>query len=99
MMQAKNLCQIPHVKKGDATSLRRVINHVSSHINVLQPLSLNVTVQDLMLNHLILTSVDDQSQLDWELVTAPRADIPTSADFNTFWKPDVGLWNSFSPNN
>jgi hypothetical protein len=61
MMHAKNLCQIPHVKKGDAPSLRRLINHVSSHINTLHALSLNASVQDLMVNHLILASLDDQS--------------------------------------
>jgi hypothetical protein len=83
MMHAKNLCQLPHVKKGDAPSLRRLINHVSSHLNALQALSLNVTVQDLMVNHLILTSLDEQSQRDWEIVTAPRLDIP-SADLMTF---------------
>jgi hypothetical protein len=83
-MHAKNLCQIPHVKKGDAPSLWRLFNHVSSHINALQALSLNVTVQDLMVNHLILASLDDQSQRDWELVTATRADIPISADLITF---------------
>jgi hypothetical protein len=84
MMHAKNLCQIPHVKKGDAPSLRRMITHVSSHLNALQALSLNVTVQDLMVNHLILASLDDQSQRDWELVTAPRIDMPTSVDLITF---------------
>jgi hypothetical protein len=36
MMHAKNLCQIPRVKKDDASSLRTLINHVSSHINALQ---------------------------------------------------------------
>jgi diphosphomevalonate decarboxylase len=84
MMHVKNLCQIPHVKKGDAPSLRSLINHASSHFNALQALSLNVNVQDLMLNHLILASLDDQSQRDWEIVIAPRADIPTSADLITF---------------
>jgi hypothetical protein len=48
MMHAKHLCQMPSVKKGDASSLRQLINHVSSHMNVLQALSLNVPVQDLM---------------------------------------------------
>jgi hypothetical protein len=44
-----------------------------------------------MVNHLILASLDDQSQRDWEFVTASRADIPTTVDFITFWKPDFGL--------
>jgi hypothetical protein len=84
MMHAKNLCQIPHVKKGDALSLRRLINNVSSNTNALQALSLNVTVQDLMVDYLILASLDDQSQRDWELATASCADIPTSADLIAF---------------
>jgi len=49
MMQAKHLCQLPPVKKGDAPSPRQLISHVSSHTNALQALSLNVPVQDLML--------------------------------------------------
>jgi len=35
MMHAKNLYQMPQVKKGDASSLRQLINHVSSHMNAL----------------------------------------------------------------
>jgi hypothetical protein len=62
MMHAKNLCHIPHVKKCGAASLRTLINHVSSHINALQALSLNVSIQGLMMNHLILASLDDKSQ-------------------------------------
>ena len=56
MMHAKHLCQLPPVKKGDASSLRQLINHVSSHMNALQALSLNVLVQDLMINHLMLAT-------------------------------------------
>jgi hypothetical protein len=74
------ICQIPHVKKHDSSSLRTLINHVSSHINALQALTLNVTVQDIMANHLILASLEDQSQRYWEFFTASRSDIPTSAD-------------------
>jgi hypothetical protein len=59
MMHAKHLCQRPQVKKGDASSLRQLINHVSSHMNVLQALSLNVPVQDLMLNHLMSVKLDN----------------------------------------
>jgi diphosphomevalonate decarboxylase len=84
MMHAKHLCQIPHVKKGDASSLRQVINHASSHMNALQALSLNVPVQDLMLNHLLLASLDGETQREWELITSPRADTPTTAELITF---------------
>jgi hypothetical protein len=31
MMHTKHLCQMPQVKRGDATSLRQLINHVCSH--------------------------------------------------------------------
>jgi hypothetical protein len=91
MMHAKNVCQIPRVKKDDASSLRILINDVSSHINALQALTLNVTVQDLMVNHLILASLDDQSQRDWEHFTASCSDIPTSGDLIRF------LENRFRP--
>ena len=79
MMHAKHLCQMPQVKKGDASSLRQLINHVSSHMNALQALSLNVPVQDLMLNHLMLATIDSETQRDWELITASRADTQTAA--------------------
>jgi len=61
MMHAKHLCQMPQVRKGDASSLRQLINHVSSNMNAL----LNVPVQDLMLNHLMLATLDPETQRDW----------------------------------
>jgi len=84
MMHAKHLCQMPQVRKGDASSLRQLINHVSSHMNVLQALLLNVPVQDLMLNHLMLATLDPEMQREWELITASRADTPTTAELVTF---------------
>jgi len=84
MMHAKHLCQMPQAKKGDASSLRQLINHVSSHMNALQALSLNVSVQDLMLNHLMLATLDTETQREWELHTASRADTPTIAELITF---------------
>jgi hypothetical protein len=36
MMHAKYLCQMQQVKKGDASALRHLINHVSSHMNALK---------------------------------------------------------------
>jgi len=51
MKNAKYLCQMPQVRKGDASSWQHLNNHVSSHMIALQVLSLNVPVQDLMLNH------------------------------------------------
>ena len=84
MMHAKHLYQIPQVWKGDASSLRQLINHLSSHMNALQALSLNVPVQDLMLFHLMLATLDPEKQREWELITASRADTPTTAVLVTF---------------
>jgi len=64
--------------------LRQLINHVSSNMNALQALSLNVPVQDLMLNHLMLASLVPETQREWELITASRADTPTTAELITF---------------
>jgi len=84
MMHAKHLCQIPQVRKGDASSLRQLINHVSSHMNALQALSLNLPVQDLMLNRLMLATLYSETQREWELITASRADTTTTAELVTF---------------
>jgi len=79
-MHAKNLYCLPAVKKSDASLLRQLINHVSSHINALQALPLNVPIQDLMLNHFLLSSLDAETQREWELITASRGDIPSTSE-------------------
>jgi len=84
MMHAKHLCQMPQAKKRDASTLRQLFNHVSSHMNALQALSLNVPVQVLMLNHLMLATLDTETQREWKLYTASRADTPTIAELITF---------------
>ena len=61
MMHAKLLCQMPPVQKGKASSLRQLINHVSSHMNALQALYLKMFIQDLMLNHLMLATLDKET--------------------------------------
>jgi len=61
-MHAKHLCQKPQVKKEDTSSLRQLINHVSNHINALQALSFNVPIQELMLNHLMLATLEVETQ-------------------------------------
>jgi hypothetical protein len=68
-MHAKHLCQMPQVKKGDASSLRHLINHVSSHMNEIQALSVNVPVQDLMLNHMMTATLDNETLQQWEHLT------------------------------
>jgi len=57
---------------------------VSSHMNALQALSLNVPIQNLMLNHLLLSSLDAETQRELELITASREDIPSTSDLITF---------------
>jgi hypothetical protein len=52
MMHAKHLWKMPQVTKGDAFELHTLINHIHSHMNALQALSLNVPMQDLILNHM-----------------------------------------------
>jgi len=71
-------------RKGDASSLRQLINHVSSHMNASEALSFNVPVQDLMLNHLMLDTLDPETQQEWELITASGPDTPTTAELVTF---------------
>jgi len=84
MMHAKRLCQMPPVQKGIASSLCQLINHVSSHMNTLQALSLNEPIQDLMLNHLMLVTLDTETQRERELIMASRTDTPTTAELVTF---------------
>jgi hypothetical protein len=62
MRHAKHLCQMPQIKKRDASLLRHLINHMCSHMNALQALSLNVPIQYLILNHLILVTLDADTQ-------------------------------------
>jgi len=69
-MHAKHLCKMPQVKKGDASSLRQLSNHVSSHMNALQALSLTVPVH-------LLATLETEMQREWEIITASRVDTPT----------------------
>jgi len=62
MMHAKHLCQVTHVRNGDASSLRHIINHVSNHMNALQALFFSVSVQDLKLNCTMLDTLDPETQ-------------------------------------
>jgi len=45
---------------------------------------MNVPVQHLMFNHLMLATLDPETQREWELITASRADTPTNAELVTF---------------
>ena len=79
MTHVKQLLQLPHVKRNDATSLRHFINHVSSNMNAIQALALNTSMQDLILNHLLLSVLDSETHKEWELQTAAQQDIPTTS--------------------
>jgi len=48
-------------------------------MNELQALTLNLPVQDLMLDHLMLPTIDPEKQRQWELNPASRKDIPKTA--------------------
>jgi hypothetical protein len=52
-------------------------------MNALQALSLNVSIQDLILNHLILATLDPDTLKEWEVHTA-RPDIPLFTELITF---------------
>jgi len=53
-------------------------------MNALQALTLNVPVQDLMSNYLMLATFDPETQREWKLITASRADTPSTAELVTF---------------
>jgi hypothetical protein len=53
-------------------------------LNAFQALEVNVLILDLMLNHLILSTMDSETQKELELITAPRADIPSTTELVTF---------------
>ena len=75
---------MPPVQKGNESSMRQLINHVSTHMNALQALPLNVPIQDLMLNHLTLATLNTETQREWDLIMASRTDTPTTAELVTF---------------
>jgi len=84
MTHVKQLLQLPQVKKNDPTSLRHLINHVTSNMNAIQALALNTSMQDLMLNHLLLSVLDSETHKEWELQTATQQDISTTSTVINF---------------
>lgn len=71
-------------QEGRCISLRSLINHVSSHTNALQALSLNVPIQNLILKHLMLSTLGAVTQKEWELHTA-REDSQLTTEFISFF--------------
>jgi len=84
MTHVKQLFHLPFVRRNDATSLHQLINHVSSNINAIQALALNTSMQDWLLNHLLLSVLYSETHKEWELQTATQQDIPTTSAATDF---------------
>jgi hypothetical protein len=84
MKHVSQLLQMPQTKRGDAISLRQLINHITSNMNAIEALSLNTTLQTLMLNQLLLSVLDPDERKAWELQTAGQEDIPSTPELITF---------------
>jgi hypothetical protein len=84
MMHAQYLCNLPEVKKVNPASMRQFINHVSSHKNGLQALVLTTPKHDLMLNTLMLASLGQDIQKEFEIFTFSRIESPTKAELLSF---------------
>jgi hypothetical protein len=67
MKHISQLIQMPKTKKGNATTLRQLINHVTSHMNDIEALTLYVSMHTLILNHLLLSVLDAETHKTWEL--------------------------------
>jgi diphosphomevalonate decarboxylase len=84
MKHVKHLFQMPQIKKGDASSLRHLINHVTSHLNAIQALSLNASMQHLILNNLLLSTLHPETHKECELHRANQQDTPSATDVIAF---------------
>jgi hypothetical protein len=60
-------------------------------MNALQALSLNVPVQDSVMNHTKLASLDGETQPEWEPIISPCAYTPTTAELITFLESRCSL--------
>jgi len=66
MKHVSQLFQIPQARRGDATSLRQLVNHVTSHLNAIEALALNTSMHTLILNHMLLAELDPETHKSWE---------------------------------
>jgi hypothetical protein len=89
MTHTKHLFQMPQFRQGDAASLRQLINHVTSHMNALEALTLNVSFQDLMLNHMRLSTLDAETHREWEVLIGAREGMPTTLELITFFRNKI----------
>jgi hypothetical protein len=74
---------MPAIRKGDSQTLRQLINHVATHTNAIQALSLNTNMADLIVNHLLLSVLDIETCRDWEIFKSGQ-DILSTADLIKF---------------
>ena len=84
MTHVKQLLQLPTSKRNDASSMRHLINHVSSNLNAIQALQLETSTHDLIMNHLLLSVLDLDTHKEWELQTAALPDIPSTSEVIKF---------------
>jgi hypothetical protein len=84
MTHVRQLLQLPQVKRNDATTLRHLVNHVTSNMNAIQALSLKTSTHDLILNHLLLSVLDVDTQREWELQTSMQPELPPTTEVINF---------------
>jgi hypothetical protein len=84
MKHVELLMKMPQARKGDAASLRNLINHFSSTYNALEALQLPTNMQSLMSTHILLSALDPDTRKAWELRTASQEGIPTTTELLTF---------------
>jgi hypothetical protein len=84
MKHVKQLVQMPQVKGREAASLRKLINHVSSHTNALKALNLQASMHDLILNHLLLSVLDVETHKEWELRSSKLQYIASTKEIIEF---------------
>jgi hypothetical protein len=84
MKHVKQLVHMPQVKGRDFFLLHQLINHVSSHTNALQALNLQATINDLILNHLLLSVLDPETHKEWELHSSKVQDLPSTKEIMEF---------------
>jgi hypothetical protein len=83
MKHVSELLQMPQTKRGDATSLRQLKNHVTSHTNAIEALTLNTSMHTLILNHL-LSVLDSETHKQWEKQAATQKDVPSTTQVMAF---------------
>jgi hypothetical protein len=53
-------------------------------MNAIQVLSLNASMHDLILNHLLLSVLDSETHKEWELHTSRQQDLPSTTEVTEF---------------